>query len=427
MIKYKLREERIGASLFNNLIGTTKILSEKEYKDSLNKDSKEFSYLYDKEEPLFKLYRPVSNRTKLPEDCLSTPSKVYFELTRKCNLHCRNCYNKSNSPLNYELSTEKIMKLIKRLSDIGVFELRLTGGEPTIHPDFFKIVDYAKKLDFFLSLGSNGVWDESTRKKILCSGINIVIISIDGPKEINDKIRGKGSFEKAVESISNISKNKDIYLKINMTLGKYNKNNIEYVVSLADSLGVKVVNLGLIKLTGRAIDRLPVVLSKKDTYEVIKQVTILRKKYNVKIQTYFDILDEKFCWLDSKSTLVNKKNCGAGIEVSVINPKGEVYGCAVSPASELIESPEKDLFMSGNIEENDFLKIWHDSKKWKIHRNLKLNKSEKCISCKHYNNTCFGNCVIASYSSSRQLNSEDPYCFVDLIVSPILNTDISNY
>jgi len=399
-IRYKLREEREGAMLFNQEAGTVKKLNEAEYQEILkNHDER------------LKLFKSKVPREKLPKDCLSAPSKVYVELTRKCNLSCKYCYNKSHVSFLEELDKGKIFSTLEELEKAGVFEIRFTGGEPTIHKDFFEILNYAKNLGFFISLGTNGIWNQEILEKIKNSGIRIIILSLDGPKDYNDSMRGAGTFDKVVSTLKQLRENKDLVLKINCVLTKQNKKYLEDLVKIVVSLGINVVNFVPVKLAGRGNTSKTETLTKEDVFEIISDITGLRKKYNIKIQTYFDILDD--CEPFS-SSLLNRKSCGAGIEAAAISPFGEVYGCVVSPANELEDSETKKAFTAGNLNQNSFIDIWLDSSKW-VFRDLTKVKCKKCLDCKFYIKKCFGNCIVNSYLNNGKLNSEDPYCFKDLL------------
>ncbi|MFA7708137.1 MAG: radical SAM protein [Candidatus Pacearchaeota archaeon] len=399
-IKFKIREEKQGALLFDQEKGSVKQLDEKQYQDFLKKNTSSI-----------RLFKSSIQRKQLPADCLSAPSKVYFELTRKCNLNCKYCYNKSSFAFSKELSKEKIFSVLNELAQAGTFEIRFTGGEPTLHKDFFEILAYAESLGFFVSLGTNGVWNQKTINQIKSSNIKIIIISLDGPKEYNDSIRGEGTFDRVIETLKQLREKKDLFLKINCVLTKNNKKYLEEVVKIAVSLGVNVVNFVPVKLAGRGnMDKIDS-LSKEDMFMIVAEITNLRKKYNLKIQTYFDILDECEC---SSGSLLNQKACGAGIEVAAISPFGEVYGCVVSPASELEDSEAKKMFTAGNLDQDNIMKIWLDSSRW-IFRDLTKSKCEKCLKCEFYTKKCFGNCIVDSYLQNGQINSADPNCFMNLI------------
>jgi len=410
-MQYKIREEKQGAMLFDQDKGHVVKLTEEDYLDILKGKSGRFNYLFDNNKPLFRLYKSGISRKQLPSDCLSAPSKVYFEITRKCNLNCKYCYNKSNKTFSNELNKEQIFSLLNELAGLGTFEIRFTGGEPTTHPDFFEIVKHAKKLDFFISLGTNGIWDKETLEKIKMSGIKVIVISLDGPEDYNDSLRGKGTFKKIVSTIKSLRKDKNLILKLNTVLCKNNKKHIGYVIGLADSLGIDVVNFATLKLNGRAYEDKNKALTPKDMFVAVSNITELRKRHKTEIRTYLDIIQPLNNYT---SSLINKKSCAAGIEVAAVSPFGEVYGCVVSPANDS-NSKDKQMFIAGNISKNKFIDVWLDSSKWQVYRNLKKIKSKKCLNCRFYTKTCFGNCAIESYLHNGKLNSENPYCFVDCL------------
>lgn len=418
MNRFKIREEKQGAMLFDNQTGKSIVLSEEQYQDILRGNRNEFEYLFDQSgNPLFKVFHPVMDRTALPSDCLSAPSKVYFEITRRCNLKCVYCYNNSRSDFRVELDKERIFQVIDRLYESGTFEVRLTGGEPTLHPDFFEILDYLKKKDFFVSLGSNGVWSEELIQKISKTDIRIIIVSLDGPEAYHDQMRGKGTFAKVTNTIKKLHSLSNAAIKINTVLCRENKDFLPEIVKLADELGVKGVNFAPVRCSGRAVNEtgFGTPLTRQDMYDTVKQITELRKHCKVMIQTYYDLLEEEKPAEKFPSSLLNQKSCAAGIEVAAVNPFGEVYGCVVSPANGEEDTEDKRLFTAGSLAEYEFSQLWLDSSKWKVYRDLKYNKSKKCLACRFYTKKCFGNCIVDSYAQSGRADADSPLCFADLL------------
>lgn len=104
-------------------------------------------------------------------------TRLHLHLTNKCNLNCPHCYMKSGKALEDELTTEEIKILCDKFHEYGGTNVSLTGGEPTIHPDFYEIAKYISDIGMKVSIFSNGfMWDEDEVKKL--SGINIEGIQI---------------------------------------------------------------------------------------------------------------------------------------------------------------------------------------------------------------------------------------------------------
>ena len=60
----------------------------------------------------------VEDPATVPDDCLVAPARVYFELTRRCNLSCLTCFNESHYPLAHELTTPEIFDVLKQLDQL---------------------------------------------------------------------------------------------------------------------------------------------------------------------------------------------------------------------------------------------------------------------------------------------------------------------
>jgi MoaA/NifB/PqqE/SkfB family radical SAM enzyme len=417
MIHYKIREEKNGAMLFDNCKGAVTVLTEEQYQAVIHNNNTEFWYLRDAGGmPLYKVFRSGSPREQLPGDCLSAPSKVYCEITRKCNLLCRHCYNRSRINFPGEIKKEILFAIIDELYLCGTFEIRLTGGEPTLHPDFFEILGFLTDRDFFISLGTNGVWNDELIQKIISSTIKTVIISLDGPMEFNDRVRGKGTYAAVTRTINQLKRKGRMNLKMNSVLCKENLHYIDEIIDLSERLGFDGLNIAPLRVSGRAeTSQYLTPLDPSDMYYIVSRITEQRRTKKIKIQTYFDILKSPDPANKYPSSILNNKSCAAGIEVAAVSPFGEIYGCVVSPANNISDTNGKKLFVAGNINEGRFIDIWLDSSRWKAYRDLLCNKSRECLHCSYYSVTCFGNCVVDSYMQDGTLNSPSPLCFRDMV------------
>jgi radical SAM protein with 4Fe4S-binding SPASM domain len=410
MINYKLREEKNGAFVFNRLNGSAEKISEEAYQKMLL-DEKIIS------NPEWQIIKHSATKRKaLPSDALSAPARIYFELTRKCNLGCKACFNESSLPMENELTTKEIFSILDQLNEIGTFEIRFTGGEPTTRKDFFEIIAYAKKLGFYISMGTNGIYPNDLFKKVANCGVDWFIVSLDGMEDANDFIRGKGSFKKTKKSLKEFAKLKK-RIRVNTVVGKYNLDQIPALAKFADSINAESLNLIPLRPYGRAIKYLSdKMFSQNEFYDMIRLIDNLRSKHKVKIVTTIDLLNKNN--LSKQDLIVKKeKTCAAGVEAAVISPCGSVYGCSYSPASERDDADVvgRNIFVAGDLRKEKIEKIWLDSNRWSVFRDLKNYKSSACHSCAYYKKECVGSCPIMSYHKDKTLNGLDPYCFKDLL------------
>lgn len=137
--------------------------------------------------------------------CPSSSEKrsLHLHLTNKCNLFCPHCYMFSGHENKGELTTEEVVKLIRDYRYIANGErITLSGGEPSAHADFDRIVEEASGLGLDVKVLSNGALLSADRIANIAKYLSSVQISIDGfSEESNATIRGAGHFQKALDAV----------------------------------------------------------------------------------------------------------------------------------------------------------------------------------------------------------------------------------
>lgn len=210
-----------------------------------------------------------------------------MEITYKCNLKCRHCYVYDKSDVNSagEMSTEQIIKVLKKLHTVGVMDIQFTGGEPFLRPDFFEILDFCKEK-FCLMISTNGTLiNKEVAKKLTEYRPLLVQISLDGGKDIHEQIRGvPGCYEQTIRGIKALSVYfPEIVTTVAMTVTRENINEVEKVVPLVKSLGARIMRVGLTVWQGRAkTNRKELEPSKEEIRNFKKRVFKLIRKYNDK-------------------------------------------------------------------------------------------------------------------------------------------------
>ena len=90
--------------------------------------------------------------------------RVY--LTNACNLRCRHCFMYSDNELENELTYVEIRELLLKSKEAGCKKVTFSGGEVTVRKDFIEIIKYAKSLNLYVQVMSNGtLWDEEKVRK----------------------------------------------------------------------------------------------------------------------------------------------------------------------------------------------------------------------------------------------------------------------
>lgn len=338
----------------------------------------------------------------------SAPRRVYWELTRQCNLDCRACFNRFEARRE-ELSQSTVLSIARQCYDAGVYEIRCTGGEPTMRKDFFEIVEAFHGMGFYLSMGTNGVYSTETLKKLMAAPIQWIIISIDGANEAaHAEIRGPGYFAGVVQSLETLAA-KGCRLRINTLIRKthFKYEHLKPLAQMAERFGVESLNCIPLRPVTNDPAALAMQVSREEFAEFIDGLQRLRQEFKTDFVTTLDLRHTG----EHDRVYFKDRSCAAGREGAVISPYGEIYGCSYSLASDPGAPPEeREKYVAGCLIEEDFLEIWNNSERWAIFRDLDKYKHETCKVCDYYiNHRCIGNCPIMDKSNPAAF---DPYCYM---------------
>lgn len=136
---------------------------------------------------------------------------VQLHLTERCNLRCKHCYQTGKSM--DEMTFSEIKEAVTEISDTlaeweSVYGIRysksfnVTGGEPFLRNDIFDVIREIKDQGFGLYLLTNGFFVDDKKAKALSDlNVNGVQVSIEGPEEVHDSIRGKGSYSVSMKGV----------------------------------------------------------------------------------------------------------------------------------------------------------------------------------------------------------------------------------
>ena len=202
-----------------------------------------------------RIFKDVKGRKVYPKE-LEGPLGCQLELTHRCNLKCKQCYNQSGLG-QPDISIEKWMDVAKQLVDIGVFECVISGGEPLLlKDDLYKIMDVLHDGGIRFVLVTNGMlMNEQVIDRISKYDYYWVQVSIDGSRpEIHDEIRGvKGSWKKAVNAAKMVSQ-AGLPLVVSHVIQKDNMDHVDEMVETSYLLGARRMITGRFTYAGRAIE-----------------------------------------------------------------------------------------------------------------------------------------------------------------------------
>lgn len=156
---------------------------------------------------------------------IKKPFIVEIDITDNCNLRCSHCYH-FNGKEHFNFKEKNISEWEKIFLDFynkGIRFIFIVGGEPTLRNDVLMLAD---SIFLFVDIITNGI------KKVPNNFRRKIFVSIDGNRETNDKIRGKGSFDKIMLNYKD-----DKRVIINFTLQKNNYPELEDIVKISINSG----------------------------------------------------------------------------------------------------------------------------------------------------------------------------------------------
>lgn len=135
----------------------------------------------------------------------SSEKLLSIEVTSHCNIQCLHCFVNHQMDERVSLSFKVVKSILKEGYDIGYHRLHFTGGEPLLWKDLFKALDYVFYLGYnSVLINTNG----TLLSKEICDELAsyngvMVTVSIDGPEELHNHIRGEGSYKHTIQGIEN--------------------------------------------------------------------------------------------------------------------------------------------------------------------------------------------------------------------------------
>lgn len=304
--------------------------------------------------------------------------EIIISITNRCNLRCIMCQI-PEAGNNEEMTTEEIKNLILDATNLNPSSIIFSGGEPLLRKDIFELITFANKYKINTCLTSNGTLiDDGIAKQLNIAGIGVVNISIEGPEDIHDSMRGKGTFTKAVEALRRLSKYK-IETTIATVVCRNNYKSLAYIMELAHQFGITTVKFqpfSDIFLVNKGEKRNFFTLC--DTSEEIKhsmeEAIELSKKYKIATNplNYLYSIPEYLCGLRQN---YGHNSCSALWSSCPISAEGDVHLCWVLSDKLL-----------GNVRKEKLSRIWNSCKHNLLRRDAVRDGCPGCLmSCYDYN------------------------------------------
>ena len=324
---------------------------------------------------------------------LNAPICLTWELTYACNLACVHCLSSSGRRDPRELSTAECKAVIDEFERMQVFYVNIGGGEPTVRPDFWELLDYAIDHHVGVKFSTNGIkLDAAAARRLAATDYVDVQISVDGASaEVNDAVRGGGSFGTAFRAMENLAAAGFTGFKISVVVTRRNAGQLDEFKQIADRYGAQL-RLTRLRPSGRGAD---VWADLHPTPEQQREVYQWLVAHGEGVLTG----DSFFHLSGLGDPLPGLNLCGAGRVVCLIDPIGDVYACPFAI---------HEQFLAGNVRSlGGFKTVWRDSELFASLR--KPDGGGTCSSCSMFD-ACRGGCMAAKFFTGLPLDGPDPEC-----------------
>jgi len=262
---------------------------------------------------------------------LRVPLAIGWALTYRCNQKCLYCgVWKSYYP---ELSTDEVIKKIDEFKKLGTMYISFTGGEPLLRDDLGEIIRYVRNKNIYISISSNG---SLVSKRIDdLEGVNMVKLSLDGPANVHDAIRGEGSFMHVINALEQC-KLSSIPVSLGCVLSKYNLDYLDFLIKVALDYKLQIyfqpASVNLLRIN----EVNPIAPPEKE-YKIAIDKLIKSKKKGLPIGNSLSVLNYIYHYPNFK-----KINCFAGRLIFRIEPDAKVLACDRISSFAVKQNEEKE-------------------------------------------------------------------------------------
>ncbi|MBT7302701.1 MAG: radical SAM protein [Victivallales bacterium] len=343
---------------------------------------------------------PPSHGTKTP----TAPRVIAWELTRRCSLQCQHCRGSAQDcAYEGELDTDECFQVLDSIASFAKPVLILTGGEPMMRDDLYRIASHADELGMHPVLAPCGhLITPETAQRIQEAGIRAISISLDGADAAShDAFRGvPGAYERTMQGLHHAIA-ADIPFQINTTVTRQNVGDLPAILEQAIKLGAKTFDVFFLVPTGRGSGLTDLEVTPEAYEDALHWVAEVSRTAPIRVKTtcaphIVRVADETGPTNGSAGQRP-MGGCLAGGAFVFISHTGILQPCGFLAIS------------CGDLRtaDYDFRSLYEDSPVFQDLRDVKRYDG-KCGTCR-YVRSC-GGCRARAYEGTGDYLAEEPRC-----------------
>lgn len=209
----------------------------------------------------------------------------------RCNLACRHCYSVSGPGQAPGLEIRYLLDAISDAAAMGYRVVSVSGGEPLLYDDLPELLSHAKSLGMGTAVTTNGFFSNTKRLTQISSHLDLLAISLDGPPELHNYMRGsRNAFGRLVAGLDHVKK-----LKVNFgflhTVTRHTWEHLPWVAEFAAEHCARLLQVHPLELAGRAQTGMGDACTDEETLAKVYLLTAaISARYRDAFSTQLDLL-----------------------------------------------------------------------------------------------------------------------------------------
>jgi len=346
------------------------------------------------------------------------PIYVVWEITMKCDQPCQHCGTRAGPKRERELDTEMLVEVARGLARLGAREVTLIGGEAYLHPDCALIIRTLADLGIRPTMQTGGrAFTPERARAFREAGLDGVGVSIDGPAQVHDKLRGNlGSYSAAIRSLRS-AREVGFSLGANTQINRLNCDSLLEFSRVLRAEGVEAWQVQLTGPLGRAADHpewiiepwqiVPII----DTLAAIQTEAMQAWRDGGEVGVPFNVFaNNNIGYFGPHEQLLRSRpfgeethwgGCFAGIFSLGIESDGTVKACPTLPTAS---------YAAGNVRTMSLEDLWMKPEIMRFARDRSVESLWGfCRTC-YYADVCHAGCNWTAHSTLGK-RGNNPFCY----------------
>ena len=312
---------------------------------------------------------------------------LQWHITHRCNLRCTHCYQDDYTSFEDRASLIRVLDqyeaLLKEYHKKGI--LNITGGEPLTHPDLFWLLEEAAKRGMQTGVLTNGTLiGLYEAKRLRACGVDYVQVSLDGVEKTHDAIRGRGSFQRAVNGIS-LLRSQGLFTSVSFTAQRENYRELPKLARFCSDIGASKLWFDRVIIPADE-DKNKLSLTAEDFAKLSRRAAHLNRRRLVSCSRALQFIPCK-----DKDIY----HCSAGENLLIVLADGSVMACRRLP------------IVIGNVSDSDLLTLHRSAPEMLALRTAGI--PEGCRDCA-YAELCRGGAKCVTFARTGRYDLPDPDC-----------------